>query len=97
MLFGDSLEVIHHLTDERHDIHTLHLHLHLLVLNLAEVQYLIDETKHPTGVPFYHHQLLPCVGRQFIILQDLLHRTGYQRTPSTQLMRYVSKETQFYI
>ena len=50
------------------------LHLHLLVLNLAEVQYLIDETKHPTGVPFYHHQLLPCVGRQFIILQHLLHR-----------------------
>ena len=97
VLFGDSLEVIHHLTDERHDIHTLHLHLHLLVLNLAEVQYLIDETKHPTGVPFYHHQLLPCVGRQFIILQHLLHRSGYQRKRCTQFVGNIRKEAQLNI
>ena len=97
MFLGHSFKIIHHLTDERYNIHPLHLHLHLLILNLAEVQNLIDKTEHPIGVPFNHHQLFAGISRQFIILQDLLHRTGYQRKRSTQLMRYVSKETQFYI
>ena len=97
MLFGHSLKIIHHLAHERNDVHTLYLHLHLLVLNLTEVQYLIDKTKHTAGVPFNHHQLFAGISRQFIILQDLLYRTCYQRKRSTQLMGYIRKEAQFYI
>ena len=55
MFLGHSFKIFHHLTDERYNIHPLHLHLHLLILNLAEVQNLIDKTKHPIGVPFNHH------------------------------------------
>ena len=97
MLFGHSFKIIHHLAHERNDVYTLYLHLHLLVLNLTEVQYLIDKTKHTAGVPFHHHQLFTGISRQFIILQDLLYRTCYQRKRSTQLMGYIRKEAQFYI
>ena len=63
MFLGYGFEIIHDLTDKGHDIHTLHLHLHLLVLNLAEVQNLIDKTKHTVSIPLYHHQLFTDVLR----------------------------------
>ena len=54
MLLGHRIEVLHNLTGKSHHIDALHLHFHLLVLNLPEVEYLIDKTQHAVRIAFYH-------------------------------------------
>ena len=94
VFFRHRLKIIHNLADKGNDIQLLYLHLHLLVLNLTKVQNLIDQTKHTVGIPFEHYQLFPCISRQFIVLQNLFHRTCNQCQRSTEFMGYIRKEAQ---
>ena len=97
VLLGYGIEVFHDLTGERHHINTLHLHLHLLVLYLPEIEYLIDQMQHTVRIAFHNLQLLTNIRRQPLITQDILHRTGNQGQRRAQLMGNIRKKTQFHV
>ena len=97
VLLGYGIEVFHDLTGERHHINTLHLHLHLPVLYLPEIEYLIDQMQHTVRIAFHNLQLLTNIRRHPLIAQDILHRTGNQGQRRAQLMGNIRKETQFHV
>ena len=97
MFFGHRLEVLHNLPDKRYHFHPLHLHLHLPVLYLPEIQYLVDQPQHPVGVAFHYFQLFAGIVGQRCVLQHIFHGTGNQCERSTQFVRYVGKEAKLHV
>ena len=97
MFFGNRLKVFHDFTGKSNYIYALHLHLHLPVLYLPEVQDLIDKPQHPICIPFHHLQLLTCISRKFRIRQNILHRPRNQSQRSTQFVRNICKKAQLHI
>lgn len=97
MLFGYRLEVGHDFAGEGHDIDPLYMHLHLPVLNLAEVQDLVDKPQHAVRVPLHDLQLLAGVVREFGVLQDILHGAGNQGERGAQFVGDVGKEAQLHV
>ena len=53
MFVCQPVEAFHNLAGEGDKIYLLHSHFHLLVLDFAEVQYLIDKAKHAVRVTFH--------------------------------------------
>ena len=97
MLLGYGIKVFHNLTSKCHHLDALYLHFHLLVLNLPEIQYLINQAQHTVCISLYNLQLFTGILRQLRIVQHILHRAGYQGQRSTQFMRNVRKEAQFHV
>ncbi len=97
MFFGNRLKVFHDFTGKSNYIYALHLHLHLPVLYLPEVQDLIDKPQHPICIPFHHLQLLTCISRKFRICQNVFHRPRDQSQRSTQFVGDISKKAQLHI
>ena len=78
-------------------VEPLNLHLHLMILNLPEVQNLVYHTQHTRRVGVHYLQLTPNSRRDFLVLQDVLHRPRNKGQRCTQLVRYIGEETQFYL
>ena len=66
-----------------------------MILNLAEVEYLVHKAEHSFRVPAYQGKVLAGSRREGFILQNFSYRTAYQGQRGTQFVRYIGEKAQF--
>jgi len=94
LLLRHRVEVGHHLSQQSDEVSLFHLQLHLMALELSEIQDLIHHAKHTLRVDTHERQVRTVFLRQRTATEHLVHRSGNERERRAKFMGYVSKETQ---